>query len=51
LNIELAVTGIHSKGLTDVADIFGYLIVCFAEPMAVLSYAARYLRVKRIFDA
>lgn len=33
------------------AQISGLLLVCFAEPLVLISYMFRFLRIKRVFDA
>ena len=38
-------------GLVDTAEVCGYLLVCCSEPLLMMSYGARFLRVRRIFDA
>lgn len=38
-------------GLNDTARVCGYLLVCCVEPLLLISYTFRYLRIKRIFDA
>jgi hypothetical protein len=50
-NVELAFTGASSDAWVGAADTAGYLIVCFSEPLVLLSYSARFIRVRRIFDA
>lgn len=51
LNVELAASKGLNTGLEDVAEVCGYLLVCLSEPLLMLSYGARFLRVRRIFDA
>lgn len=50
-NSELALTGANNDVWVGAADTAGYLLVCFSEPLIMLSYSARFIRVKRIFDA
>lgn len=40
-----------SNVLVNMAKASGYLLVCFAEPLLIVSYVLRFLRIKRIFDA
>ena len=39
------------QGIEDTAQICGYLMVCFSQPLIFLAYAARFLRVRKVFDA
>jgi hypothetical protein len=39
------------QGLEDTAKTSGYLLVCLVEPLLLISYMFRFLRIKRIFDA
>jgi len=34
-----------------IANTAGYLLICLSEPLLLLSYVLRFLRIKRIFDA
>ena len=38
-------------GLQVVALLFGFLIMCMAEPLAIIAYVLRAVRLKKIFDA
>ena len=38
-------------GLQVTALLFGFLVMCMAEPLAVSSYILRAVRLKKIFDA
>ena len=37
--------------LQDTSKVIGLLIVCFSEPLLIVSYALRFIRIHRIFDA
>ena len=50
VNAEVNGAGVDST-LTNVSKVAGYLLVCFAEPLLIVSYTLRFLRIKRIFDA
>jgi len=50
LNAEICTRGC-SDGLMYVSGVSGYLLVSFAEPMCIISYLVRFLRIKKIFDA
>jgi len=50
--VNAEVNGAGADGtLTNVSKVCGYLMVCFAEPLLIVSYTLRFLRIKRIFDA
>ena len=38
-------------GLQITALLFGFLVMCMAEPLAISSYVLRAIRLKKIFDA
>jgi len=50
VSAEVSVPGVESL-FSKIAKIAGYFLVCFAEPMLIVSYTLRFLRIKRIFDA
>jgi len=37
--------------MINMANSVGYLLICLSEPLLLLSYLLRFLRIKRIFDA
>jgi hypothetical protein len=51
MNVELGQINISTDAWKNSARIAGLLLVCFSEPLILLSYSARFLRVRRIFDA
>lgn len=51
INAEVCTKRACNQGLVDTARVSGYLLVCYVEPLLLISYTFRYLRIKRIFDA
>ena len=53
LNAEFCRDGVcsTSEAFLKAADSAGYLIVCFSEPLVLLTFCLRYLRVRKVFDA
>lgn len=37
--------------MINLANTAGYLLICLSEPLLLLSYLLRFLRIRRIFDA
>lgn len=37
--------------LKDTAKVVGILLVCFSEPLVIVSYSLRFVRIHRIFEA
>ena len=40
-----------SSGMQTISEISGYLLVCYSEPIILLSFLLRFVRIRRIFDA
>jgi hypothetical protein len=40
-----------NSGLRSLAETCGYLLVCFSEPLLLLSFMFRFVRIRKIFDA
>ena len=42
---------VEGEMLVQSARVSGYMMVCFSEPMLLLAFCLRYVRVRKIFDA
>ena len=52
INVEVCYAkGSCNTGLQKLAETCGYLLVCFAEPLLLLSFLLRFVRIRKIFDA
>ena len=52
INVEVCYSqGSCNSGLRSLAETCGYLLVCFAEPLLLLSFMFRFVRIRKIFDA
>jgi hypothetical protein len=52
INVEVCYAkGVCVEGLRTLAETCGYLLVCFAEPLLLLSFLLRFVRIRKIFDA
>jgi hypothetical protein len=52
INVEVCYSqGSCNAGLRSLAETCGYLLVCFAEPLLLLSFMFRFVRIRKIFDA
>lgn len=49
--MEMCPSGNCDTVMNNVAKTSGYLLVCLSEPLIILGYSMRFLRIKRIFDA
>lgn len=51
INVEECYIGNCKPGLRSIAETCGYLLVCLAEPLLILSFLMRFVRIRKIFDA
>ena len=51
INVEVCYADGCRDGLKTLAETCGYLLVCFSEPLLLMSFLLRFVRIRKIFDA
>lgn len=51
VNVEVCYIKSCNNGLKRISETCGYLLVCLSEPLLLLSFLLRFVRIRKIFDA